>query len=774
MQKSGLKNGLSSAEVKERTKKGLVNKTEKTIVKSNWEILAGNLFTLFNLFNFIIGLALFFVKAYSNMLFLNIIVINVSMGTIQEIKAKKLLEKLAILSEAKVTVVRDTQTQKISTEDVVIDELIMLTSGNQLCADAEVLEGEVEVNESLLTGESDNILKKCNELLLSGSYVVSGQCYAKVKKVGASSYAAQITAKVQKQKKVHSELLDSMRKATKFTGFFVVPIGLMLFIQSYFLRDELIKDSVTSTAAGLLGMFPKGLVLLISIALVTGVVKLAKKKVLVQEMHSIETLARVDVLCLDKTGTITEGKMKVTNLYKFNERLMPVPLEDVITAFVQNMSENNATFLAIKEAYLGKSALKMTASTPFTSERKWSSATFEKIGTIVMGAPEILVQKSDFKLPGALTRAQKAGKRILLCGFASESITNNQLGTLQIVAAIELDDPLKKNAREMFGYFKDEGVIIKVISGDSPLTVASVAEQAGIEGASKYIDMTGIKDEEIKVLVNEYNVFARVSPEQKSLVIRALKEAGHTVAMTGDGVNDVIALREANIGITLPNGSEVTKQVCQLVMLDDDFRVLKDVLMEGRRVVNNLTGVAKIFFVKTIYSLLLCILNIILNIPFPFIPIQVTLVNATIEAYSSFFMTFEPNQKKVTSPFLSTVVRSALPYGVTIILSFIATMLLTPLFDLQSQAETIMYYLLGFVSILAVVKVCQPLNKLRLFLCITTALSFYAATYLFRNILNLQMLNKDGLILYLALALMAYPLKVLIAKITNADKYETI
>jgi len=557
-----------------------------------------------------------------------------------------------------------------------------------------------------------------------------------------------------------------MRKVTKFTGFFIIPIGIALFTQAYFVRGSVISESVLVTSAGLLGMLPKGLVLLISISLATGIIKLSKKKVLVQEMYSIETLAHVDVLCLDKTGTITEGKMKVSNFYEFDNKDIPITPYDAMTALSRNLTDNNSTFLALREHYKETSSLQLVDTIPFSSERKWSAANFKDVGTLVLGAPEKLLQMTDFKLPEEIIKIQKMGRRVLLLGYTKKIVKDRTLPKLIIMGAIELDDPLKKNSKEMFHYFKNEGVAIKVISGDNPLTVSSIAKKAGIDGADKYIDMTDVNDNEISNLVCEYNVFARVNPTQKALIVKALREQGHTVAMTGDGVNDVIALREADIGITLPNGSDVTKQICQIVLLDSDFGVLKDVLMEGRRVVNNITNIARIFFIKTIYSVILCLINIVLNIPFPFIPIQITLIDAAIEGYTSFFITFEPNNKKVSGPFLKTVLKSALPYALTIILCIVAVMSMSSHFNISAaQGVTFMYYLLGFVSIQAVIKVCRPFNKLRIFLCTTTAVGFYVATYLFRNLLHLTLLSSDVMLLFIILAFISIFINKLFMKI---------
>lgn len=765
MTETKMTEGLTTKEVQSRVEKGLVNKTQDKVIKSNWQILFNNLFTLFNAFNFSIALALFLVGAYTNLFFIVIIIMNISIGTLQEIHAKKLVEKLTILSATKAVVIRDSKKTEIPTDDIVQDDMIIYSEGNQISSDSILLEGEVEVNESLLTGEADNILKSVGGTLLSGSYVVSGTCYARVKNVGAENYVAKITSKVKKHKKIKSELLDAMNTVTKFTSLFIIPLGVILLVQSYYFRNETFAESVISSSAGLLGMLPKGLLLLISLTLATGVIKLSRKKVLIQEMHSIETMAHVDMLCLDKTGTITEGNMKVSNLHIIDDSSMPISVKEAMECFSNNMENNNATFAALKKEFeTDDTTYNLLNKVPFSSDRKWSSATFSSIGSLVLGAPEKLLQCSDFTLPNEIVEAQKSGKRILLLGYTKETIRDRELLPLIIVAAIELDDPLKKNAKEMFHFFKSEGVDIKVISGDNTLTVSSIAKKAGIENYDSYIDMSNVTDEEIKDIVNKYVIFGRVNPNQKSLIVKALQNNGHTVAMTGDGVNDVIALREADCGITMPNGSDVAKQVSQIVLLDSDFGVLKDVLMEGRRVVNNVTNVAKIFFIKTIYSVLLCILNIILNVPFPFIPIQITLIDLAIEGYTPFFTSFESDNRKIQAPFLQSVIRGAMPYAITIILSLIGIMLVAPSYNIvDNEMVTIMYYIIGFISILAVIKSCYPFNKLRIFLATTTAIGFYVAAFLFQKLLHLEKISSTGLWMCIIVAMLCIPIKMLLA-----------
>ena len=757
MDKEELK-GLTDEQVLQRIENGQINKVEDDKTRTNWEIIRDNVCTLFNLFNLLIAIALISVKAYTNLAYMLIIIVNIVIGIVQEIHARNLVQKLSVLKVSKATVVRNGKEKEINIDEIVLDDVIILDSGKQICADSVVLDGEVEVNESLLTGESDTILKQKGDKLLSGSYVVSGKCHSKVEKVGKDNFAAQITSETKKYKRAESELVNSMKKVTNFTSFVIIPVGIILFVQAYFFRNVDITNSVVSTAAALLGMLPKGLMLLITISLATGVIKLAKKRVLVQDLYSVETLAHIDTLCLDKTGTITEGRMKVDNVKVYNEKCMPHSIQKMMTAFVNEMTDNNATFMALKDYYQGEDKFEVADTMAFSSERKWSSISFKNEGSIVLGAPERLIEKSKMEMPKEIIDAQKAGRRMLFIAFTNKVISDEKLPELEIVAAITLDDPLRKNAKEMLGFFKKQNVDIKVISGDNPLTVSSIAKKAGLESYNAYIDLSTISsDDEIPQLVDKYSVFARVMPHQKSLIVKALQEKGHSVAMTGDGVNDVVALKQADCSITLPEASDIARQVSQIVLLNSDFSVLKDVLMEGRRVVNNITNVARIFFIKTIYSMLLSLFNIITNTAFPFIPIQITLIDLVIEGYTSFFLSFKENSKPIKGTFLRTVIKNAMPYALAIIVSIIILTFTRQGLNLNvEEAETVMYLAIGGISVFAVIEACRPFTKISTFLCTTTALGYLFAVFLFKNLLHLAPITENMLMIFIVNLILAY------------------
>ena len=750
-------NGLTTEEVQKRIAEGKTNTSNTDNLKSNWQIVKDNVFTLFNLFNFLIAVALGCVQAYTNMIFILIIIINILIGIIQEIHGKNLVKQLSILTVAKTKVIRNGKEEEININELVLDDVILLSQGDQIPSDAYVIDGEVEVNEALLTGESDTILKVKDAKLLSGSYVVSGKCYAKIEKVGDDNFANQIINATKKHKAVNSELLNSMKKVTNFTSFVIIPVGVILFVQAFVFREVNLQQSVIATAAALLGMLPKGFVLLTSISLETGVIKLAKKQVLVQDLYSVETLAHIDTLCLDKTGTITEGKMKVVDVEKYNESVLPDTFENILCSYVKETDDSNNTFMALKNYFEGEGKYEKISDISFSSERKWSSVTFKDLGTIVVGAPERLVAKSEMSLPKSVVEAQQDGKRALCVEYTKEPVNFEELPKLTIIASIILADPLRKNAKEMLGYFKTQAVDIKIISGDNPVTVSTIAKRAGLEDYESYIDLSTLEsDAEIVDIVDKYSIFARVLPEQKSIIVKALQANGHQVAMTGDGVNDVIALRESDLSITLPEANDAAKQVSQIVLLNQDFSVLKDVLMEGRRVVNNLTNVARIFFIKTIYSMLVSIFCILTNTAFPFIPIQITLIDLAIEAYTSFFISFEPNSKPVVGTFLKTVLRNAAPFAIVITLNIVFLTFLAPVLGIaQEQLVTIMYLLIGFVSILAVLEVCIPFNKLHVFLFSTTFVGFFVAVYLFRNLLQISNISASEFGIFIVFAVIS-------------------
>lgn len=747
-----IEHGLSREQVKLRYEQGEYNKLPEPSTKSKKDILKDNICTRFNLYNLLIALALAFVGAWSNMAFFLIIVLNAFIGIMQELRAKKLIEELSILSAPQVKVIRDGQLQEIETGGLVLDDIMVLESGMQICADAMVKKGRIEVNEALLTGESDPILKETGDILLSGSSVVSGQCLAGVIHVGEANYVAGITKEAGKFKKIHSELLDSMRRVTRFTGYLIPPLGVILFIQAFFMRESGAALSVTTTAAALLGMLPKGLVLLISVSLAAGAAALSKKKVLVQELFALETLAHVDILCLDKTGTITQGKMQVMYIKELEKAEQP--LMDLLGAFVAASDDNNATFQSLKEYVPPCHLESVIEKIPFSSERKWSAVTFETLGTLVVGAPERMTKE----VSGEVKSEMEHGNRVLLVGITGETVgIKAPLPRLKIIGMICVTDPIRENAVETLDYFKKEGIKIKVISGDNPVTVAAVAEKAGILETGAYIDMSELSgEEEIAAAAGTYSIFGRVSPIQKKQLVQAMKKQGHTVAMTGDGVNDLMALKESDLSIAIGDGSDAARQVSRLVLMNSDFGVLPDVMKEGRRVVNNVTRTAGIFFVKTIYSILLSIVCVLGNLAFPFVPIQITLIDLAIEGYPSFIMSFQPDNKKAPKHFLKEVLSRALPNALAIVMCFLIIRLSAPVFGMTDGQEAVLQYLtVGTVGIAAVFKACLPFDMVRTFVFGTMTVGYYGAVLIFHKILKAELPELKTWALWLLMAVIS-------------------
>ena len=748
LNKVDLKKGLSTEEVAKQKELGLQNNYEENVAKSTKDIIFDNVMTLFNFLNFAIAVCLLFVGAYSNLAFLAIIIVNMSIGIFQEIHARNLVQKLSIVAKENVHVVRNGVQQEIDTKELVMEDIVIISAGEQVPSDMEVIDGKVEANEALLTGESDLIEKEIGDTLLSGSFIVSGQAYARVIHVGAENYAVKITQEAKVHKPIQSELVNSIRKVSKFTSWVIIPLGIILFVEAFWLRDAGIKTSVVASAAALLGMLPKGLVLLISIALTTGVIKLAKKRILVQDMYSIETLAHVDTLCLDKTGTITEGKMKVQKaiiLHDKYEELFP----QIIGSYLSESMDNNITMQAIRDHYEVSNRFGAKEVLAFSSERKWGAIEFPEIGTVYLGAPERLVD--DSRLPEAVFTAQENGYRVLMLAIAEQQPLNEtKMPYLEPLAILEIDDPIRQNAKETLAYLKEEGIDLKVISGDNPVTVSNIARRAGLPGYESYIDLsTKTTEAEVREAVQQYTVFGRVSPQQKRTIVRELKDTEHVVAMTGDGVNDVLALREADCSIAMAEGDGATRQISNLVLLDSDFTTLPDVLFEGRRVVNNVTRVSSVFFIKTIYSFILSIICALTAIAFPFIPIQVTLIDLAIEGYPAFFLSFEGDKRKVVGKFLPTALKNASVNALLVVVNIIAVYLIGQNQGFSSlDTTTLMYYLLVGISCMAVVRACLPLNPLRIFLVFSTIIGIYVAAMLFHNILEIGFLTSQTMGLF--------------------------
>ena len=762
--------GLTSLEVKERIANNQQNNYEEDVSKSTKDIIKDNTFTLFNFLNLMIGICLALVGAFSNLFFMVIILMNVTIGIIQEVRAKNLIAKLSLINEDKVIVIRDNQEMEISSTAIVLDDIVKLSAGDQVPSDMVLVTGQVEANEALLTGESDLIKKTQDSELLSGSFISSGQCLARVIHVGKDNYATKIANEAKVHKPFNSELVSSIRKVAKFTSYVIVPLGLILFVEAFFFKGKGIESSVVASAAALLGMLPKGMVLLIMIALATAVAKLSKKQVLVQDMYSVETLAHVDMICLDKTGTITEGKMKVLDVILSGEA-SESEFNRIMSSYMFASDDSNITMQAIRNYFKEEEIYQADSIVPFSSERKWGAMALEGVGTVALGAPERLFDENS--LPQEIEEAQREGYRVLMVGISIKTdLSETRLPDLQPLAILKIDDPIRENANETLAYLKEEGVNIKVISGDNPITVSNVSRRAGLEGYEKYIDLSELTtEEEVRAVVKDYHVFGRVSPQQKKTLIQELKAQGHVVAMTGDGVNDVLALKEADCSIAMAEGDNATRQIANLVLLNSDFTTLPDVLFEGRRVVNNVTKVASIFFIKTIYSLILSVLCALSAITFPFIPIQITLLDLAIEGYPAFFMQFENDRRKITSKFLPTALRRALPNALLVVLNVVFIHFYGSVHNWNgTDTVTLMYYMLIAISSMAVIKACLPFNPLRLFLAVTTTLGTYVAAMLFKGLLKISMLNGETLPIFIILVVISIIGKIVLDHLIVKEK----
>lgn len=749
--------GLSTKEVQDRIEKGLTNTTQQSISRTKGQILKENICTLFNLLNVLIAIALAMVGAWTNIVFIFIIITNVLIGIIQEFRAKKLIDELSLLMIPGVKVIRDGEERLISCEELVRDDVMVLDSGQQISCDAIVIHGEIEANESLLTGESDPIHKGKEAMLLSGSSVISGKCYARVIHVGSENYASKISNEVKKAKALQSELLNSMKKVTRVTSFMIIPLGVILFVEAYFLRQNSLADAVVLSSAGLLGMLPKGLVLLISVSLATGVSKLAKQKVLIQDLYSLETLARVDTLCLDKTGTITNGKLKVENVYTLASN--QEEFNKYFGSYLHYSDDNNMTYQALCDYFELNDLHQPISKVPFSSVRKWGAQTFENYGTIIMGAPDRLINS----LPESLIDEMKNGKRVIMIAHTKEVVSaKNPLPELTPLLAIVLTDTIRKDVNKTLDYFKQEGVEVKIISGDHIEAVSAIAKQAGLANYDRCLDMSCFdsSDENFDEIVNQYSVFGRVTPNQKCLLVQALQRKGHTVAMTGDGVNDMLALREADCSIAIAEGSEAVKQLSQIVLLNSDFSCLPDVVLEGRLVVNNVTRVASVFFIKTIYSIFLTIVCAVMNIPFPFIPIQITLIDLVVEAFPAFLTLLESNVEKIQGKFLPVVFAKAAPNGLGVLACILFIEFTASFFNInQYQSMTMMYLCVALISMQAVIVSCIPMNKLRLFVCTCMVGGFMLAILLFHSLLHLVFLPYQLMILTVFIVLLGLLIK---------------
>lgn len=723
--------GLTDEEVRQRVEEGLTNRADISTDKTTKEIVISNVFTYFNLIFLVITILLIMVGSFRNLTFLPIIIGNTVIGIVQEIRAKKTLEKMSLLNAPRADVIRNGSVKQISTEELVKDDVILLTAGKQICADAVVISRNIQVNESLLTGEADEVEKTEGSTLMSGSFVVSGECYARLEKVGNESYISKLSLEAKSMGgKEQSEMIRSINLIVKWVGIVIIPIGLILFWQSHFVNGESITKSVTSTVAAIIGMIPEGLYLLTTVALALSTMKLARKKVLLHDMKSIETLARVDVLCVDKTGTITEPDMKLKEIFLCKNSgadgtqtaLTLDELKSLILDYANASVDNNATMLALK-AYAADdltnntSALHRTAVSQqaFSSSLKYGSVTFSD-GTYLLGAPEFIMHEDFARIEEEIIPYADKGDRVLLFArYDGENVENGINGSVTPLGFVALANPIRENAVKTFEYFKSQGVAIKVISGDNPRTVSRIAIQAGIESAESFVDAATLDTEDkIADAVNKYTVFGRVTPKQKKQLVKALQAKGHTVAMTGDGVNDILAMKDADCSVAMASGSEAAAQAAQVVLLDSDFAHMPDVVYEGRRVVNNIQRSASLFLVKNIFSLLLSLFSVILMVTYPLEPAQVSLISMFTIGVPGFLLALEQNKDRIKGHFITNVMLKALPGGLTDVIAVGALVVCGEVFCISDASiGTIATLVLSVVGFMILFKISEPLNGMK-------------------------------------------------------------
>ena len=708
-----VKHGLTNAQVEERKAEGLVNIVKSKNTKTYKSIILGNIFTFFNMLTFLIAGALIAVGSWQDCFFLIIVLANMFIGIIQEIKAKKTIEKISLVSSPTALVIRDKLEQKIAIDELVLDDIIILQTGKQVCSDCIILDGSVEVNESLLTGESVAIKKGKGETLYSGSFIVGGKCHAKVEKVGNDTYTAKLAAQAKQYQKPKSELMGTLNIIIAVIGVIIVPLGSLMFMNNYKTLSYDVVSTVEKTAGSIIGMIPSGMFLLTSMALAVGVIKLAKKRTLVQDLYSIEMLARADVLCLDKTGTITDGTMKVSSAIQLKTDL-PYTLEHLIGSMLTALDDNNQTSRALITHFGYSKDLTAQTILPFNSTRKISGVTFTNGETYIFGAPEYVLRTKNAQVENLVNTYASKGFRVLLFAQCDGEIKDDKVPAKRVpIAVVVIEDHIREDAQETIQWFKDNGVAIKIISGDNPVTVSEVSRRVGVDNADKYISLEGLNQQQVIDAADKYTVFGRVSPEQKMILVKALKSKGHKVAMTGDGVNDILALKEADCSVAMASGSEATRLVSNLVLLDSNFASMPSVVSEGRRVINNIQKSSSLFLMKTIYTMLLSIFCLIIKTDYPFTTKQVLLLETLVIGIPSFFLALQPNNEKIKGKFIINLLSKAIPGALLLFFNIMACYLFDTTFGTDGQFQTMASLAITFVGLLILFRLCKPFDVFR-------------------------------------------------------------
>jgi cation-transporting ATPase E len=714
--------GLNTKEVRQRIKEGKVNHIPKAPSRTIFQIIRANLFTKFNAINFALAAVIILAGSPKNAIFVGVIIVNTLIGVIQELKAKHTLEKLSVISMAHAKVVRNGSVQEILIEEIVLDDVLYLETGLQVLADGEVLKSNgLELDESMLTGEADSISKHHGEKLLSGSFVVAGDGYAVVTKVGKETYSSSLAEEARQFKIINSELQAAIDKIFKVIIWIVPPLAAFLIISQLRIPGNSWQDAAIGAVSGIVGMIPEGLVLLTSATFIVSIIKLSKYDTLVQELCATEVLARVDVLCLDKTGTLTQGDLRLADIKNIGSRESE-EIDTALSVLIHNLPSNNPTQKAILGKYKEYDRnIKCTDKIAFSSKRKWSGATFEGLGTWILGAPEVILNKQYHLIEGLVKEEAKKGKRVLLLANLHNQLNERLEGNIESVALLLIEDIIREAAPGVLEYFDNQGVDVKIISGDSPITVSEVARRAGLKNWDCYIDARELPEdnEELKEVISKTTVFGRVTPHQKKKIVVALQEMDHTVAMTGDGVNDVLALKASDCGIAMANGSDATKAVAQLVLMKSDFTALPKVIEEGRKQINNLERVSELFLSKTIFCIILSFACSILFIEFPILPIQLSLIGSCAIGIPSFFLALLPSAGGVKKGFLTRIITVSIPNGILLALFTLMTVLLSIKMNLSVEyCRTLAVLMFGGISMVILFRVARPLTKFKTILCL--------------------------------------------------------
>lgn len=731
MEESYKLKGLTSEEVKRRINDGKINNIPKPPSRTLGQILRANIFTTYNILNVVLATIVILAGSPKNAIFAGVIITNIIIGVFQEVRAKQILEKLSVINDKKVNVLRDGKIVNIDAEKIVLDDILSIKMGQQVLVDCQLIGDEVlEVDESMLTGEADVILKRKGDKLLSGSFVTGGSSYVKVTKVGEDTYAAKLAKEAKEFKIINSELQRSINKIFKVMIWIVIPISILLVSTQLMYGEGTWQEVIVSSVSGIVGMLPQGLILLTSATFVVAVIRLAKWNTLIQELPATEVLARVDVICLDKTGTITKGDLKVSGLLTLDKDYEN-SLEKIISGFAHNLNGGNQTDNAIIERFKENPNLEVIDKIPFSSKRKWSAISFKEEGHFLLGAPEMILKNDYSLIKEKVEELARKGQRVLLLAkFEGNKLSENLQGNINPIGLILIEDIIREGAKETIEYFKKEKVILKIISGDNPVTVSAIAEKVGIDNAKSYIDGRDIPkdDEALKEIVKKTCVFGRVTPHQKKRIVKALKENDHTVAMTGDGVNDVLALKESDCGIAMASGTDATRAVAQLVLMDSNFASLPHVVLEGRRLINNLEQVSELFLSKTSYFIILSTIFALLALPYPIMPVQLSLVGSLTIGIPSFFLALAPNNNIIKKGFLKRVLHVAIPNGILIGLSTTFVFLMGYYGNLPIEhCRSLTLATFGGLSLFVLFKVAKPLNLYRLTVVTTMAVLFALA-----------------------------------------------